>query len=729
MGDDPTYPKGIAFCDGDSPVDDTDYQWVQALTRQPRSIEDRSNPFTGEIRASGFSFDLAFSDIPATRLFFTRSKPDYFLSGFSEAWGTVTLQTDVNTLAGSVIWVDDEAVLLDSYSGLDESNHAIYVCTRGYYSTEEQPHEAGRYVYLGNPYIKKRRVSLIRYDRDTGDVAVKWTGVITKQPATNNEGTAFSISADSLLSILLRKKINQDAQRLKVVAQYMRVRDQGEILGLVRPAYYQSHRLTNDAPRATFLQVGDTMMRTAYNSDGFVAVNGKPWSSWGAPAFQPDERNMVSEEGYELFVVDGSSRSASSTYDLGEARFAHPIAVAVSLCITGSGAVGWDSGSRRWSCGAQPGWFDLTRISDLIDATPELRIQRLQLGWDGEPIEWFLFAQDVLLRPNGYAWGTDQEGKIIVYALDSVAIDELASTTPVEIIENRLENQGPIATFAKAIGVVGGLPWQKPIRVVYASRDGRGQDSFLRGELEDDDLEIDLRTLRSDQVSGAVTSRLVTAVTRGYDGVPVFGVKVLDSDLTGATYAHGDLIELKGSALKSAWFIANDGTRVTLEDAGVQAVGRVLGRRYDTATGTYDLDLVLLAYRSGVAVKWRAPSMVMTGNSGADLLVEENRFHASVADNSFFEVGDAVEFWTPWGTLAHPEHRIVQAKPDGTTVTLDGAPPVTKAGHIVRLARYVKYKADRGTLIAGVSEVVYCYLASSALTVGGTPADPGAVYG
>lgn len=726
VGDDPNFVGGLALYYGDMP-EDTTYQWVNALTETPASIDDRSDPFTGNISASGFTFDFAFSDIPATKLFSLASREAYYLVGTIDATDTsITLSGAGTDLAGTVVWIDDEAIRLDTYTG-DSSGNRIYAVTRGHFSTVQTPHLNGRFVYDRNYYVKARTVILVAYDHETGSLTQKWRGVVMESPKTSDDGTRFSISANSLLSILLRKKINEDAETLTITGSLMTNRNRQDLIGSVQPrGYKQTHRYTNDTPRFTHIQVGDTLMRTGYDSTGRVGIFNTVKREWGAPDFEGDDNLNVSEEGGEIFVIDGDNRDASSTYDLGD-NWAHPFAVALALCISGGGESAWDVVGDRWSCGASPDYFDIPLIEQAIAANPDLKIQRMQLGWDNEAIEWFTYAQEVLLRPNGHAWGTTEAGKIFIYEMASIAIDELAGATDVEIIEPRLLDDGPVATYSKVFGVLRGLPWQKERRITFLSKDGRLQDSRLKSGLLDNHTEIDLTTFRADQVTGAVTARLASLVTRGYFGLPVIGVKVLDPSLTGSDYRHGGIVKLSGEALAQAWLVDKDGRRVRFEDAGVAAVGRIIGRKYNTGNGTYDLDLLLVGYRSGVAIKWRAPSARLVSASTTTLTVEENAFHADAADSSFFGVGDAIALWSPAGALLE-EFKVITAITD-TTIVTDTAFTSPVAGSIVRLANYDDYRDNRSNPVAGVSEVVYVYHAKEGGTVGLFPSDEAAIYG
>lgn len=734
IGSDPSKSGGLAFCCGEPPTS-SDYQWFESLINPPPSIEDEVDPFTGKIRTSGFNFRFANLDEIAVNLGYTAANESYELfSDLTDVATSIELVGSAPGLGSSIIWIDDEAILLSNYN-FDNGTKTIYSCVRGYFSTSAATHESGAWVYTKNPYIKQRRVQVIRYDRETNTEVVKWTGYVTGPPTTDRKGVIQQLNADSTLAALQRATINRNAPKLSV----------NGVLAILRPGTVEA---SSDATESTvqkpdqfltaplWLQIDDTICQAFVSNLGTISVNSQPFTAWGAPLLEGigEDEYRRQWDGYELLVVDGANKAASSTHSLGTAGrwFRHPLAIAMAgfLSTGGSDVVApFDCLNIQWSAGANPLWFDLAGILQVIRKNT-VTIDHLVLGWDGEPLNWFEFSTQVLLRPFGFYWSLTEEGLITISRMRSLGIDDFVNSDSVEILPDHLENKGFLASYNYVTALVGELPWREADRVAVIARDGRRSDSLRRSAFDDiDDLEFDLRTQRSVANNGEVQARLLSTVIRGYYGIPVIGVTVLDSDLTGASYDLGGFLSPLASDLVTPWFVDNTGTRVLLDVKLEQATGQIIGRRFDFKTGTYDLTLLLTSYRSGVAVDWRAPSGKIVSQASEVVTLVANQFHVDEADASYFEVGDTVDIWWAEGTYAGDSTARLVTAVSGNNLTISSDFVSLSAGQILRLANYDEYLSVHGNPIDGYTGVAYAFIADDSTRTIGAAGDAGDVYG
>lgn len=734
IGSDTSKSGGLALCYGEPPIS-SNYEWFESLVNPPASVEDEVDPFSGTIRTSGFQFRFANLDLIAVNIGYTAATESYELySDITDAATSIELVGSVPGIGGTVIWIDDEAVLLSTYDS-DDGTKTAYSCVRAYFSTRANSHASGAWIYKKNSYIKQRRVQVIRYDRETGTEIVKWTGYVTAPPTTDRKGVIQQLNADSTLAALQRATINRNAPKLSI----------NGVLAILRPGVIEA---SSDATESTvqkpsqlataglWLQVDETMCPAFVSNLGAISVNDFPMVAWGAPLLDGigEDEYRKKWDGYELLVVDGTDKTASSTRKLGTAGkwWRHPLAIAMAgFLSTGSDDVDnqFDCLNIQWSVGANPSWFDIDDIVQVI-RNNAIRIDHLVLGWNGTPYEWFSFCSQVFLRPYGFYWSLTEAGLITISRVRSLGVADFVQAPTVEILPDHLESKGFLASYNYVTALVGELPWRDADRTAVIARDGRQSDSLRRSAFDDiEDLEFDLRTQRSVDNNGEVQARLLSTVIRGYYGIPVIGVTVLDSDLTGASYDLGGFIAPIAPDLVTAWYVDNTGSRRLLDAKSAQATGQIIGRRYDFKTGTYDLTLLLTSYRSGIAVDWRAPSAKAVGQAGAVVTVSQNQFHADEADASYFGVGDTVDLWWADGVYAGDGDPRLITDVTGNAITVNAAFMSLAAGQIIRLAEYDTYRSVHSNPITDYTDVVYAFLADDSTRTIGTAGDAGDVYG
>jgi len=138
----------------------------------------------------------------------------------------------------------------------------------------------------------------------------------------------------------------------------------------------------------------------------------------------------------------------------------------------------------------------------------------------------------------------------------------------------------------------------------------------------------------------------------------------------------------------------------------------------------YSLGVLLTNWRFANVPRLRAPAAVLNGASTTTTLtVEQNAFHASDDDTSFFAVGDVVSLWYRDGIEVNSpsETRTITAK-TATTLTINSGFTSGPSGAIVRLANFDAYGNG------GYTSRQYAFLSDEDGLMGPS-GDTGDVYG
>jgi hypothetical protein len=695
---------GIAWCYGSVPSGSTDYEYITRMTSLPNTLDDTVNPFTGGLSTSSYTISLSANDDVATRLLYTQRKSTLSLAGPITAASTIVGVSGPGntTLAGSVIYAGDEAILLGTHTAGGQYTG----CTRGFWSTTAQAHQQGDFVKLKNGYLRTRRASLVTYDRDTGTESIRWRGFVDTID-TSTDGLTVNVKCRSVLSLLMGATVNRSAPRIDVgeaFVQYLAGASEPGFAASIRGTGYTQRGSKTAAAYVGTFQVGDTAVRGTVSTDGVITISGFPLREWGAPELEGDEdiqrdgfsapsQTLDESDIYELFVIDGTSQALSTTRAL--TKWRHPVAVAAALMLStdATSPSGFDALPGVWGCGAPAEIFDQTAIQAVIDATPDLAIDRLILGWDGDEVDIFEYTQRTLLAPFGFSWTLTDDSKIAIARFQAVAIDEFDSVNTVQPIPHMLMMSGTRENeFDQVVGLFGGLPWRDPEPLLIASRDGEQRDSIRRNLFNQaTTLDLDFQTLDVSRRDDA--SDLLARATQGHYGTPTLYINARDYADTGTSYDLLGAITLDDPGIIQAWFIDNDGSRTSITAADGTFVGRIVSRTYDFETNLYSLGVLLTNWRFANVPRLRAPSAVLNGSSTTTTLtVEQNAFHSGANDTSFFIAGDVVSLWYRDGVEVNspPESRTVVST-TATTIVINSGFTTGPSGAIVRLADFDDY--------------------------------------
>lgn len=755
LGSSTSKTGGVAFSWGELPSGTTDYEWLGGMQQPPGSIEDRANLFTGEYSTSAFSFDVARSDLAAQLLLYQNPKPDYALgTDITASATTVAIEdltgTAVTTLAGEVIYIRDEAILLGTHAGTGSYTG----CTRGMWSTSAAAQDADTFMYRYNPYLPNRQVLLVFYDRAAGTESIRWRGYLENAQTTSN-GVTIQVRAVGLMSKLQGAELNRDPRQINLSRPFT-YQTGGRVRLFAEGTYIPRLHKTGSAVGTIPTQAGDTLTLGTHTGTDTFTIDETALEDIGAPAFPFDEEDATDiggtervaylESVQEVWYTDarfstGSKRGGPSSVDLFYPL--HPIHLAMGfMTSTGSqtpstSTTTFDAFGEQMAAGLPLSWFDTTSIAELVADEPDLEIDRLgPLGWDGQKVNLFDLTNDVLLRPYGYQWAVANDGLITIMRLQGIDIGEFcaSSSNALDIIVdddgNRLEWE--IATsgsFNAVTASVGELPWREPDRVTINSRDGQ-RDDTQRSALfrSSSELAFDLRTYAPQADDADVIARLMNFAVLGYKSLPTIGVIVRDSSLTGVEYDIGSVVSLNAPAITKSWFIDRDRNIVDIDADNEAFVGKIVGRRhiFDQRASVYELDLLLPQWASGVVARWRAPALEVVSASGATITVTQNAFHADSDDTSFFEKGDRLEAWYTDGVRIASTNVEIQSV-TATTITTDvDISASLSGGEILRLANLDTYGVGGSHLDCSLRVFAFYADADEELGTAGDPAD---VYG
>jgi hypothetical protein len=680
VGSSTSSADGLAFCFGSTPTHSSDYEFARAMIDAPESVETSVNPYTGELSTSSFAFQFPASDAIATKLLHVQVRTPLSVAlSFGDSTTVLRVSGTGNTaLAGTVVYIDDEAVLVGTHTG-----SGIYTgCTRGFWSTVATGHGLGVQVYTKNPYINYRRVVLLEVDRTAGTETVRWRGFVDSV-STDNTGKTITVNCMELWATVAGATVNKGAPRLRPSGSVI----SGSAFG--RPIYigYASTdgRRVRPTSSSAWAQIGDTL--TACTSANSKLLFDGPSTYWfGAPQFDAEEKY---DEAFEVFVAGDQVSGIGSTDDL--TYPSHPVAIAVAMLISSGGGSSslYDVLGAEWGLAIPEALFDVAAIDALIEETQNVKIDRLLLGWDGEPVQVVSTIREALLRPYGFFLAVTDTGLLSVARLQPTAIDvgTLAQSTPTAPIPDRLSFElASDGQFWQAEAEIGAMPWRDPDKIVV-QRDGSFRDNSRRSLFTRSlRLTYNFETIAPSSDTTLILSELLNRIVIGKTAAPIIGI----TTTRGGTFDIGQTVSLSAPDIQQAWFIDRDGVRVALTADDPSYAGIVIGRRYDLARGIYDLSLLLLNYAGGAFVKWRAHALMIESHDGAGTLtVTANAFHASATDMSYFDDGDDVVLCDKSGVAyAGPYSILINSS---TSMSLSGTPAGVVAGDVVRLTYYSDY--------------------------------------
>ncbi len=673
---------GLCLCWGTwAPHPDSELEWVDALTELPDAVSTEVNPYTGDWSTSAFNVSFSASDRLA-RLFLSDQRRAQAALAFGINSSTGVISIGLTTLEGSVIWVDDEAILLTSHSGL-----GVYTCTRGFWGSTAVSHAGGALVFTRIPHWQMRLVRLIEHDVETGTERTRWRGLVRD---INQERGTITVSCDEYLAALTRAEVNRSP------------RDLAQGAGLrweVRPASVVLRGAAAVAAPSSVAQGAGTA--TLYvEADGYVSSIEQATLEGGAPLFvdqwlygrRPEASSGDSFDGslWEVLVLPDALDGLVTAYP-----HAHPLTSALALLTSsGTGSNGdFDVLGVAWGLGLDV--VNLESWTKEIERTPYIAIDHLTLGAGGASVNVLQVVQDVLLRPFGYFLAITVEGLLSIarLGLPTLAAQAAAGTGASVYPDGPLVLERALGEQALEVAAqVGGTPGTGDGRAVLL----REPSSYTRRSQLGDArrLSYDLQAISPRRLStvrrggGALVSALASLLSLGLDTVPRLRVRIADHTVTGTAAPDlGAWVTISDlGPIQDAWLVDAAGERVN-DVTGPSWIGMVVGRSWDLSNHTYTLTLLLLGYRVGAYVRERAPAAVVTSWNAGTLTatVEASTFGGAPTDPQTFKAGDEVALYERDGRIAGSIVRTVTAV-TASSITLSGAFDVApSAGRVIGL--------------------------------------------
>ncbi len=751
IGNDPQFSKGLAFYLGRVDYNGStfegvadDYEWLPALISVPESIRASVNPFTGDFESGGVAISLSLRDTVAVAMQYQQTRtPLTMTTGLNAVQITLTLEDRTGSgaevgLAGSVIWVGDEAIRLGTYSG----GGTYANCDRGYYSTIAAPHpiaDGDPFVYTANPYLLGRRATIVLYDKASDTISERFY-FLNQRPKTNESGTALNLNLLDFASLLLGASINQghEPTMMQGVLQFL------EGVSVTQKAltaeFFGGRRIFKDQTVQinTWWEAADTInLASSENDRNFLIANGpRAWP--GAPEVEVEEdREPFYDETHQQFVVRRSTigladEALSSTQYLGADIYRHAWAIFVGFLRSGFSDVvdGFDAWRGDWGAGFPADFFDIADITAKIAANPEMQVDQLVLGKGGEEYT-IRDLIDILLVPYFAVLASKQDGRLTIGAFRPLNIADFvaAISENVEPVPIKLGWEVNANADFNAISVeIGELPWEKPRPLKLTSRDGFKRDTQRRSTQASRRARVlDYRTRSKGSPPGDIVSDVLSRIQMGLDQVPEISFSVAPSEVTGIEYDLMKWVTIAAPALANPWFVFQ-GQRIRFDPTDPALAGLIVSRRENLATGLVDLTLLLLNIGNADFVRWRAPTAeVVSYSSGVgsgpfEITCEPNTFSAFDVDASYFSVGDKVDFFYPDFALAAigPEELEVVLVTGNVIEVSGGTTTIPAAGWLVRLSR-LSANASSGPF-SGFRAHVF---SSDILT----PTTPGDIYG
>lgn len=640
-----------------SPHPDSELEWVEALADLPDSVSTEVNPYTGDWSTSAFNVSFSASDRLARLFLSDQRRAQAALTVAIGAGTTSGISVGLTTLAGQVIWVDDEAILLGAHT----SGGTYIDCVRGFWGSTAVSHALGALVFTRIPHWQMRLVRLVEHDVETGTERVRWRGLVRD---INQERGIITVSCDEYLAALTRAEVNRSP------------RDLAQGAGLrweVRPASVVLRGAAAVAAPSSVAQgAGDALLYVEV--DGYVSSIEQATLEGGAPLFvdqwlygrRPEATGGEAFDGslWEVLVLPDALDGLVTAYP-----HAHPLTAALAL-LTSSGTSSngdFDVLGVAWGLGLDV--VDITSWAAEIERTPYLAIDHLVLGAGGASVNVLQVVQDVLLRPFGYFLAVTVEGLLSIarLGLPTLAAQAAAGSGASVYPDGPLVLERALGEQALEVAAqVGGTPGTGDGRAVLL----REPSTYTRRSQLGDArrLSYDLQAISPRRLStvrrggGALVSALASLLSLGLDTVPRLRVRVGDHTVTGTAAPDlGAWVTLSDlGPLQDAWLVDADGERVS-DVTGPSWIGMVVGRSWDLSNHTYTLTLLLLGYRTGAYVRERAPAaVVFSYNAGTlTIVTEDSVFGGDPYDATAFSVGDEVALYERDGRLASFDVRTV----------------------------------------------------------------------
>lgn len=768
FGRDTSKTKGAMFYDG-SPPPDTGYEALAVMASTPSSLSVSVEELEGRPNAGGASFGLDYryerAGDPAYGLVDSLISPSRArtetIEGTSRSQTTLTL-SDAG-LAGDVIWVNAEAILLGTHDG----GGTYSGCDRGFYGTEQQGHADGSWVHQRPHLVRGAMVTFWEWeDGLISSMRPLWPGYI-QRAKIGRGGTTVEVTARGILSVqwdsqvgLNRGEKDRDQYALDYSLSNTNARNpviNGRVRGVTEVGMVSTWEANG---RARALQVGDGLIfeadqrvnqQLAQLGSSFdvdfddVEDESRIWAP--ADALRKPIRGGVRE--VAAFGRLLSEASLDPTYGV-EADVVptqdgshphHPVTLAMALLMyvrspTDDASPGFYGFLQRpWTLGAVSLFSVAIGDADrIIDELPWVEIDHLILGWDGEPTDVWEIVNGALLNPIGVHWGMQTNAKPNLTRYRFGTIDDYVNASVLDPIDPPSWDPTHSEQQVEIEGEAGALPWDDEGVPVRWEVDGVDLPKIQTGGTRSHTY--DFRAYRAGTAK-ELGARLAGKTILEYFTPPNVGVRVESPGQTGADIDIGSWVLLGVLAADPPWAPDPDaGDGRTNDLTAERYIGRVRGWTYNVEDRTYTVDLRLMNFDFGQVVRWRAPSMRVTD---ADETVTPRRYYCPATsdygapgpDNEEFEVGDQIVLHDKNLGVVEGGRSIASIGSDanGDFVTLDfpftNTP--TLGEDVMTVADYDTY--DNGSAHLSGATRVYVFFADAANTTLGAAGDAAMIYG
>lgn len=508
-----------AFSLGDADLAPAGYKNVPLLTNYPQNLSARLDPVKIEYDLSGFTFALKAS-APWLSLFARRIH-------FAEGTLITAIDNNDTTLeiaytgtfgAGEYVYLGRETILLgalassssyeDPITGQTVSYDVFTGCTRGALGSTAEAHyvsESDDNRVYAHPELAGRLVEF--WERSGADEAatVVWRGIVSDIRIEDEDESLVLVDCSDLLSLLTSRNLNRRPYQGSAAEDVVGfAQDQ-----LPRWLWF-SAKLDEDtnAARVRFgktsgsggsrlaLQVGTALVAgTITQRDG--ATEADSWfgysSVFGTFAGERSytqlgsdlegdaegSKNVRAGKGLKVSEVLCFGQDFVDTYGnyygCGQnyTNRHHPLhlllLVLLSTGRTNQNSLFWDKLGQEWGLGVPARLVDVAGIEAEMARTPDLKVDRLVLGWDQQ--EWsFRDLIDKCLRPLGYYLVRKDGGKIGIERIRplDVTTARLLSWGDVVEFSERLDRR--MESASQKIRATFGLPWGEQSSVTFENR-------------------------------------------------------------------------------------------------------------------------------------------------------------------------------------------------------------------------------------------------------------------
>lgn len=725
--------------------------WVaDALVTLPDTVERRVDPWASRYETSPMNFELdlaAVGDVIPVQAWQPVANLTQTL-----ATGSGTARLTSGSLGGQAVYVGDETLALgvspsDLGGGVWE-----YSVTRAYNESDLQEHPAGEPVFAAPPSWIGRRVELVQLrSSDNGQQPrVMWSGYI-QDIRTAELGTRIVLECREAFDGLVNRELGRGMRDLNIDGSItLNAYTQGSLAGIVP---FESQVVKPwTATRKVCVQIDSSLWIVTQGSPGILDMEQAVRVAGSLDNVRdelPDEALLgqyvpLARPVREVFIVsrelDARYGDVSVTRALGDYKY-HPLAIAFALLTSTYRETAlfdpleYDVFAGGMGCDVW-GWLDAEGWADQIEATPEIQLDQItDWLWDGAPIEVMGRIIDQLLRPYGFFLALTERGRLSVKRLISPTIRDLCAAASRQVPLVRPSTGGQLdwryeigSAVGEVTALVGGTPWAdepSTVTVRLYGRSPRGAQ-MADARIYTYDLSTRSRALVASFGDGdagdALALQLIDRAIRASWALPRVAITAPDSKSVeaGLAYDLGAFVTLAGPLPPAPIWRLPTGERVDPTDPAYEVyfLGQIMAARLNLTTQTWELELLLVAWRTGSVARFRAPSAYVEVYYSFDPpeveIWADSYFGGSDTDAQGFAVGDEVVFVEVDGEDGGGVTRTITAILSERSIILDGDAGVDATGMVLRLANSDTYSNTGSAADVTCSDRPWVYLADTA---------------